>query len=539
MVGVALHVSAPRARAIDVVAALIQARIPHPSTTHSIPLSSRALGASRVPPDPRRLVTIRATPPPVPSPTFSPLPRPSGWRRLRLPPQHAPRRFHPLGEGAARARLVAAERCPDDPRGDPRARLRRALHERRRRRAPAPATSSASASSSSASPDASPTNTRVTPPLARSSPTSPRKSERSPPRAELRRDQEQTFPVATPRLDTEKRSRRSSAARSSSSPRARFDSPSRFARRWRRYDYAETTRGVGSARRELGTQRPCLFSETRALDEASSDPRGCRLFCDVRGGVGVARHARDAEATRARELALAAREWALLLRGKPGPVELARWSTAVTRRVSTRARRERDGCGGRPRIRDAGRGARFGIGRIEQGIEGIGNIGNVGNIGIGARGARVRATRDGETRVPRGSRAARWRTRRRRDGAASRIPDARAHPRIPRAPRRNSLASMSSLSVQVVSTRSNAPRGRRRRREGPRRTPRRRRTTTGRFVSADVEDAPCDLRVGFGDFGDDDASFALDLLATFVAELRAFVATLVNHDRYGTFACVV
>ena len=70
---------------------------------------------------------------------------------------------------------------------------------------------------------------------------------------------------------------------------------------------------------------------------------------------------------------------------------------------------------GRPRIRDAGRGARFGIGGIEQGIgQGIGNIGNVGNIGknignvgIGALGARVRATRDGETRVPRGSRGTR------------------------------------------------------------------------------------------------------------------------------------
>ena len=55
---------------------------------------------------------------------------------------------------------------------------------------------------------------------------------------------------------------------------------------------------------------------------------------------------------------------------------------------------------------------------------------------------------------------------------------------------------------------------------------------------ADVEDAPCDLREVARDLdlGEDDASFALELLATFVGELRAFVATLVNHDRGGTFA---
>ena len=52
MVGVALRVSAPRPRALDVAAALIQARTPIPSTIRSIDHLLARLGASRVPPTP-------------------------------------------------------------------------------------------------------------------------------------------------------------------------------------------------------------------------------------------------------------------------------------------------------------------------------------------------------------------------------------------------------------------------------------------------------------------------------------------------------
>ena len=116
MVGVALHVSRAarardrRRRGVD------SGAHPHPRRRIPSPFLAR-LGASRVPPDPRRLVTIRATPPPVPRPPFSP-------------------RVHQVGgdyafsstrsttiSSSAKAQLarclVAAERCPDDPEAIP------------------------------------------------------------------------------------------------------------------------------------------------------------------------------------------------------------------------------------------------------------------------------------------------------------------------------------------------------------------------------------------------------------------------------------
>ena len=168
---------------------------------------------------------------------------------------------------------------------------------------------------------------------------------------------------------------------------------------------------VGSAVASL--KRGDVFSRNSRASTKPRRRREKRLSRDVRGGEGVARHGErrrgDGRArTRARRARAVARD------SRRRRVELAR-QRSETRRVSTRARGVRVGRVGRPRIRDAGRGARFGIGGIEQGIEqGIGNIGNVGNIGknignvgIGALGARVRATRDGETRVPRGSRGTR------------------------------------------------------------------------------------------------------------------------------------
>ena len=237
---------------------------------------------------------------------------------------------------------------------------------------------------------------------------------------------------------------------------------------------------VGSARRVSETRRR-LFSETRA----STKPRRRRekrLSRDVRGGEGVARHGErrrgDGRArTRARRARAVARD------SRRRRVELAR-QRSETRRVSTRARGVRVGRVGRPRIRDAGRGARFGIGGIEQGIEQWGNREHrerreqhrEEHRERRDRRSRRSCTRDARRRNPRTTRVARyarWRTRRRRDGVASRIPDARAHPRIP--PRRDGTPSRRCRLYQRRSSLRGQMhrRGRRRRREGPRRTPRR------------------------------------------------------------------
>ena len=161
---------------------------------------------------------------------------------------------------------------------------------------------------------------------------------------------------------------------------------------------------------------------------------------------------------------------------------------------------------GRPRIRDAGRGARFGIGRIEQGIEGIGNIGNVGNIGIGALGARVRATRDGEPRTTRVALYARGG----RDGGEmeSRVGSPtcerirefrRAETELPRV----DVVSISAGRLYAVKcTAAVADADAMTETDAATTTT----TTTDASCPPTSKTRPCDLRVGFGDFGDDDAS---------------------------------
>ena len=302
---------------------------------------------------------------------------------------------------------------------------------------------------------------------------------------------------------------------------------------------------VGSARRVSETRRR-LFSETRARRRSLDDGARNDFLATFAAARALRDTERDAEATGARELALAARElwreirdaaassWrvnALKLAAFQRALEAFAWDAWVVlgSAMPDVERALGSGESSKESSKESGTSGTSGTsGRTS------GTSGSALSALVYARRATAKpAYHEGRAvRAVEDATAARWSREsdpRRASASANSA-----------APRRNSLASMSSLSAQVVSTRSNAP---------PRSpTPTRRtetdaetRTTTNTTMTGTgspttVEDAPCDLRVGFGDFGDDDASFALDLLATFVAELRAFVATLVNHDRGGTFA---
>ena len=306
---------------------------------------------------------------------------------------------------------------------------------------------------------------------------------------------------------------------------------------------------VGSARRVSETQRR-LFSETRARRRSLDDGARNDFLATFAAARALRDTERDAEATGARELALAARElwreirdaaassWrvnALKLAAFQRALEAFAWDAWVV--LGSAMPDVERALGSGESSRESRESSRESRESRESGTPGrtSGTSGSALSALVYARRATAKpAYHEGRAvRAVEDATAARWSREsdpRRASASANSA-----------APRWNSLASMSSLSAQVVSTRSNAPS------RSP--TPTRRTetdaettttTTTTTMTSTGspttVEDAPCDLRVGFGDFGDDDASFALDLLATFVAELRAFVATLVNHDRGGTFA---
>ena len=162
---------------------------------------------------------------------------------------------------------------------------------------------------------------------------------------------------------------------------------------------------VGSARRVSETRRR-LFSETRARRRSLDDGARNDFLATFAAARALRDTERDAEATGARELALAARElwreirdaaassWrvnALKLAAFQRALEAFAWDAWVVLGSAM------------PDVERA-----LGSGESSKELsKGIGNIGNIGNVGIGALGARVRATRDGETRVPRGSRGTR------------------------------------------------------------------------------------------------------------------------------------